>query len=314
MGFNAFAIAPSQNKDDKHDATGAFHPGAHKLSKAYNCPWRMFDNSGSAAATRKSFLKTIETHCPGNCDLFAYFGHGYTNGLGSAHIGTAQLDEFVKVLQPKLGNPSVVVLYACSSGAAGGFTKKLREKLGGDVWVYGHTTVGHSFMNRDVSEEYGGNSPSFKLYYPPGDDLRAAWAEALKYTDLWLRFPMLFQPAIDAEVNSRRLLGTWEVNFGGTIYRYDFEDLGTVWSVASGRDIDAPPEGTVKAFELPNKKDVADKGTWKITDQVRITWESGWQESWPLPLHVSAQSGMSEGVLLTAKRLTHTLGKGKLQG
>jgi len=314
MGFNAFAIAPSVNKDGQHDASGAFHPGALKFSKAYNCPWRKFDNSGSHSATRKKFLDTINDACPGNCELFAYFGHGYTNGLGSAHIGESQLDDFLKVLRPKLAKPSVVVLYACSSGAVGGFTGKMREKLGGDVWVYGHTTVGHSFMNRDVSEEMGDNSPSFKLFYPPGHDLRSAWAEAIKYTDLWLRFPLIENASIDAEVNARRLLGTWEVNFGGTPYVYDFDMPEATWSLSSGRDIDAAPEGTVKAYEPKNKKVAVDVGTWTVTDEVSVTWDSGWTESWPLPLKTMGQSGTSNGVLLTAKRLTHPTTHGKLQG
>lgn len=314
MAFNAFAIAPSQNKDDQHDATGAFHPGAQKFARAYNCTWRTFDNSGSSAATRKNFLDTITTYCPGNCDLFAYFGHGYPGGLGSAHIGDGQLNDFIKVLQPKLAAVPVVVLYACSCGKSGGFTGKLREKLGGDTWVYGHTTVGHSFMNPDVSEEYAGNSPTYKLYYPVGDDFRAAWAEALKYTDLWLRFPLLYNDALTAEVNARRLLGTWEVNFAGDIYQYAFDNSGDAWSTASGRDIDAAPEGTVKAFAMPDKKTAADEGTWKVSDRVRINWASGWTEQWPLPLHVAGQTGMSEGVMLTAKRLSHTIGHGRLQG
>ena len=44
--------------------------------------------------------------------------------------------------------------------------------------MYGHTSVGHSFMNPDVSEEASGNSPSWRQLYPYGSDLRAAWAEA----------------------------------------------------------------------------------------------------------------------------------------
>lgn len=314
MSFNAFAIAPSQNKDGKHDATGAFHPGAQKFAKAFNCPWREFDNSGSGAATRKSFLDTITTFCPASLELFAYFGHGYKNGLGSAHIGDAQLDDFIKVLRPKLSTSSVVVLYACSSGKEGGFTGKIREKLGGTVWVYGHTTVGHAFMNPDVSEEASSNSPSHRLFYPLGHELRAAWAEALKYTDLWLRFPLLYDADLEAEVNARRLLGTWEVNVGGTIRRYEFDNAGTTWGVTSGREIDAPPDGTVKAFESKSKKTAVGQGTWHVKDRVTILWDTGATETWPLPLHAIGQTGMAGGVPLTAKRISHTIGHGKLQG
>ena len=213
--FTAFAIAPSQNTGTQHDANGAFHPGAQKFANAYNAPWRTFENTGKRAKVQQNFYDTIDQFCPAGIDLFAYFGHGIPSGLPSPHIYESDLDDLVRVLLPKVSKPFVCVLYACSAGAANGFSGKLREKLGSDVWVYAHTTVGHSYMNPDVSEEMADNTPSYRLLYPYGSDLRAAWSEALHYTDLWLRYPLLYDRALAAEVNARRLLGSWEVTGAG---------------------------------------------------------------------------------------------------
>src|SRR5581483_6479092 len=276
---------------------------------------RSFDNTGSNATVRKRFLDTIDTHCPAGISLFAYFGHGIPQGLASAHLYGDHLDDLVKVLAPKISYPFIAMLYACSSGAAGGFTGKLREKLGGGaVWVYGHTSVGHSFMNPDVSEEATGSSPSYRMLYPVGADLRAAWAEALKYTDLWLRFPMMGDESIAAEVNARRLLGTWEVTGGGAARRYEFDTKFTAWNQDSGDSLSASPTGTVKAGDPRARAGAADTGTWTITDRVTVTWASGLTETWPLPLRVIGQQVTSGTDTLTAKRLSHALGHGKLQG
>lgn len=264
MSITAFAIAAGQNTGDKHDATGAFIPGASKFGKAFNCPWRSFDNTGTNTVVRKRFLDTIETQCPGGTNYFAYFGHGYTKGLGSAHLSNDQLDDLVKVLTPKISKPLVVALFACSCGVAQGFSGKLREKLGSEVWVYGHTSVGHSFLNPDVSEEASCNSPSYRLFYPYGTELRGPWAEAIKYTDLWLRFPLLEDATLNAEVNSRRLLGTWEITGSGATQHYEFDTSYNVWTMDSGRAIDEPPAGTVKAFDPKKPKTAVDQGTWPL--------------------------------------------------
>jgi hypothetical protein len=314
MSYSAFAIAPSQNVGTQHDANGAFHPGAQKFAGAYNCAWRKFDNTGSQKTVRKNFYDTIDQFCPAGLDLFAYFGHGIPHGLPSAQVYESDLDDFVAVLLPKLRKPAVVMLYACSSGAANGFGSKLREKLGSDVWVYGHTSVGHSFMNPDVSEDTGDNSPSYRLIYPGGSDLRAAWNEALHYTDLWIRYPLLYDRAIAAEVNARRLLGAWEVTGAGSVRLYDFDTPGTPWSQSSGVDIDAAPTGTVKVMDPKKRTTVIDQGTWTVTDRVAVKWASGAAESWPLPLRAIGQSVTAGPTMLTAKRINHTMGHGRLQG
>ncbi|GEM_PF-1939331 len=318
--ITAFAIAPGHNSGGKNDATGAFLPGAQKFGTAYNCPWRQFDNTGAVKTVRQRFYDTIDTFCPSGLDLFAYFGHGIPQGLASAHIYEADgyghhLDDLLAVLQPKISKPFVAVLYACSAGSAQGFTGKLRAKLGGDVWVYGHTTAGHSFLNPDVSEEASDNSPTWRMLYPSGSELRAAWADALRYTDLWLRFPMLDDDDIYAEVNARRLLGTWEVNKSGAISHYVFDELYTTWIVDSGQDINDPPSGIVQAVDPKKRSSVLDHGAWAIGDELYINWNSGSAETWPLPLRLVGQQGTAGTVPLSAKRLRHSEGHGsKLQG
>ncbi|HEY1376247.1 MAG TPA: hypothetical protein VGF55_05610 [Gemmataceae bacterium] len=316
MSVTAFAIAPQTNADGKNDATGAFHPGAHKFAKAYGCSWRQFKNSGSNAADKKSFYDTIDSFCPGGTSLFAYFGHGLHwstyKGLASPHVYIEQLDEFLEVLRPKISFPFVFANYSCSCGSAQGFNGALREKLGGDTWVYGHTSVGHTFMNPDVSEE--SSTGPWRMLYPLGAELRAAWAEALKYTDLWLRFPLMTDDTIAAELNARRLLGKWEVT-GGETWHYVFDDTdGTAWTVDSDREINADPVGTVKAFDPKNARTPVDAGTWVITDKVSIAWDSGEKETMPITLRVAGQSVMNNGTIRTARRLSHPFSHGKLQG
>jgi hypothetical protein len=314
MSITAFAIAPSHNTGGKNDATGAFLPGAKKFGTAYNCPWRQFDNTGAKNVVRQRFYDTIDTNCPAGTNFFAYFGHGIPAGLASPHVYGDDLDDLLAVLQPKISKPFVAVLYACSSGAASGFTGKFREKLGGDVWVYGHTTVGHAFLNPDVSEEASGNSPTWRMLYPAGDELRAPWAEALKYTDLWLRFPLLDDDNIYAEVNARRLLGSWLVKTSGSSSKYVFDMPAKTWALNSDQNIDDPPTGTVKEIDPSHAASVQDQGTWKITDQLVISWDSGGTDNWPLPLKVVGQQGTTGSTPLTAQRLQHTLGHGAIQG
>lgn len=314
MGINAFAIAPQNNEGGKNDATGAFHVGALKFASAYNCTWRKFKNTGTQAENRKSFFKEIEDFCPGGVNYFAYFGHGYTNGLGSADVGMKQLDDFIKVLQPKISKPFFMALFACSCGKEQGFSGKIREKLGNSVWIYGHTTVGHTFKNPDISEEASSNSPTYHLLYPYGTELRAPFAEALKYTDLWHRMVTMEYPAIEAELNARRLLGTWEVSGAGVKNKYVFDYKYETWSITSGRAIDEPIVGTVKLIDPKNSKAVLETGSWTITDKVYVSWPSGGSETWPLHLTTAGQPVIAGGNYLTAKRLSRPEGHGKLQG
>ncbi|HEY1376248.1 MAG TPA: hypothetical protein VGF55_05615 [Gemmataceae bacterium] len=302
----AFAIAAGQNTKGA-DATGSFLLGARRFHKAFRCPFPSFDNNaGKPETVRQRFFDTIDTYCPGGTNLFAYFGHGIREGLLSAHVFEQKkhLDGLLEVLRPKVSSPLFVALYCCSAGATQAFSGKLRARLGPDVWVYGHTSAKHAFDNPDVSEEATANSPTFRLLHPVGSEFAEEWAVALRYTDLWLRFPVIDDDAIVNELNARRLLGTWEVTGGGAARRYEFTNKFTAWTATSGRDLDAASTGTVKAVDPKKHGAVVDEGTWEVSNVVAVTWKSGAKERWVPPLQVVGQPVLTAANQLTARRLT----------
>jgi hypothetical protein len=293
MAYQVFAVTPATNSDDRCDATGAFIPGAQRFAMAYKGSFKTFDNVGSHA--KRNFLQTIKDG-PGSLDIFSYFGHGYKTQLGSAKIYTDQdIEDFAAVLREKLKGDAVVVLYACWAGIEGGFSTKLQGKLGPGVWVYGHTTLGHSYANPDVSEVQQSRSPRFRRLFA-GSDLKAAWAESLRHTDMWLRFPIMWDVYIERELNAIRLLGKWKVP-GPRTYVFEWAKAnGTYGSLDS---LNQDPEGTVQD-ETGGRK-----GTWTIEEELKISWESRESEKWSMPLKPLAQSIF--GVPGFATRLSHTL-------
>ena len=290
MGYQAFAVTPATNSDDKCDATGAFLPGAQRFASAFSGSFKTFDNA--SAQTKKYFLKTIEDG-PGSLDVFAYFGHGYKTQLGSAKIYTDKdMDDLAEVLKKKLRNDAAVVLYACWAGFEGGFSTKLQEKLGTGVWIYGHTTLGHSFANPNVSEVQQKRSPRFRRLFE--GELMGAWAESLRYTDMWIRFPIMWDMYIERELNAIRLLGKWKVPGGKT---YVFEWSKTNGTYSNLESMNQNPKGTVS--------DGGRKGTWTVAEQLEISWGPGDTETWTMPLKPLAQSVI--GASGFASRLIHTL-------
>jgi hypothetical protein len=293
MGYNVFAVTPSTNSDDKCDATGAFLPGAQRFANAFGGSFKSFDNVG--AQVKKNFLQTIQDG-PGGLDIFAYFGHGYKTQLGSAKIYTDKdREELAEVLASKMNHGGIVILYACWAGFPGGFSTKLQEKMGKSIWIYGHTTLGHSFANPNVSEVQQDRSPKFRVLFETSE-LTAAWAESLRYTDMWVRFPVMWDEYIERELNGIRLLGKWKVPSGDT---YVFE-----WSKGTGKydsldSINKNPSGAVQNDTSKQK------GTWVIDGDLEIRWDGGAREAWSMPLKPLAQP--IRGVTGFAKRLTHTL-------
>jgi hypothetical protein len=296
MGYNVFALTPATNSDDKCDATGAFIPGAQRIAKAYGGAYKTFNNVGSD--TKRQFLQAIKDG-PGGLDMFAYFGHGWKTQLGSAKIYERDVDALADVLREKLKPSSVVVLYACYAGTAGGFSTTLQEKIGRDTWIYGHHSLGHSFANPDVTEVQQSRSPTWRELFK--GELRAAWSEALHYTDMWLRFPFMWDMYIERELNAIRLLGHWTIP-GGAKYVFTWsKQNGTYDSLES---MNKNPEGSVK--DESNKR----SGTWTIAESLVISWDTGEVETWTMPLKPNAQS--IEGVYGFAVRQKHTLaGKGQ---
>lgn len=292
MSYTVFAVTPTSNSDNKCDATGAFIPGAQRFANAFGGSYRSFDNSGTDV--KKNFLNTIDDG-PGSLDVFAYFGHGWKSQLGSAHIYTeADMTELAEVLKKKMKPDGVVVLYACWAGFEGGFSTKLLEKMGSGIWIYGHTSLGHSFANPEVSEVQQVRSPRYRRLFQ-GSDLFAAWAESLRHTDMWLRFPIMWDTYIERELNAIRLLGKWKLP---NSKNYAFE-----WSKANGKydtldSINQNPKGSVK-------DDGGRKGTWTLSEKLEIAWDTHEFETWPSPIRPLAQP--VNGAVGYAKRLSHTV-------
>jgi hypothetical protein len=292
MGYNVFAVTPSQNSDNRNDATGAFIPGAQRIAKAYRGAFRTFNNASSN--TKKNFLDTIRDG-PGSLDMFCYFGHGSKGQLGSAKIyNDKDMDQLAEVLKQKLNPGGVIVLYACSAGMSNGFSTNLQAKIGRDCWIYGHTSVGHSFANPDVSEVQQSRSPGYRDLFR--GELRAAWSEALHYTDMWLRFPLMWDEYIERELNAIRLLGSWTVP-GGKSYIF-------TWSRQNGTYDTLDSLNTLPVGQVEDRNGKR-KGTWVVDRRLEITWDSGDTETWSMPIKPGAQE--IHGTFGFATRTKHTL-------
>jgi hypothetical protein len=307
LSYQTYAVAAGINKDGKGDATGAFIPGAQKFSRINGGSYKVFENGGNG---KKNFLDAVSAGL--SClDFFAYFGHGWESTtdfihgqLGSAGIiSDTDLDEFAAILKTKITDTATIALYACWAGKENGLTTRLQRKLGGNVWIYGHTCAGHSFMNPAVSEV---NTMAYRKMYPYGDDLYSAWAEALQYTDLWARFPMLIDSDIARELYAIRLSGKWRVGAGSTSKTYQFE-----WKPSTGTydesNIAIWPSGAVTQVGTKNR------GTWAIDDVMQVFWEDGTEETWELPLNAKLEKIKIGTQSATAVRTSHAQ-VGSMQG
>ena len=170
------------------------------------------------AVRRKHAVERIGQEQRGTVGLFAYFGHGLNDGiqLGFKMAHVRQLaDAIARVSKPEL----TVALYACDTGqdddaddrddlkpgpgGDGGFADALRGHLfllGVKATVYAHAGTGHTtrFPYVRVFEpgELGGGS----WLVEPGSKLWKPWVSALRNTSLRLRFPMMTQAEIEAEL------------------------------------------------------------------------------------------------------------------
>jgi len=300
--INAWAVTTKNNKANEFDCDYVFKPGGRRIQKAYGKGYSEFSNGLPYPANKKDLLEVINKQVGGNLDLFAYFGHGYNTQLGGHILSKTDINELADAIKPKMKPGGSIIFYSCLAGSSGGFTTMLLDRIGLGVWIYGHTTSGHSFTNPDVSEVHNGDGPRFKLFSNVvGQDLRAAWAESLAKTDMWLRFPLMQHADIVKELNAIRLVGTWSVPGGGT---YTFDWPVTNGEYDSDESICVNPQGTVR--------DRSGKvGSWEMDDELVLSWGGLSREYWSMPLNPSAQR--IKGAAGVAKRLSR--GKfGKTQG
>lgn len=278
--MRVYAIATADNAPGKNDSSCAFVPGAQRLAAAYGGGYATFHNAQSHEGARGDLIKAINA-MPAGIDMFAYFGHGSKKQLGNM-IWNADQELFADAIKPKLNDGASVVLYSCWAGTQGGLTEVLRDRIGKGVWVYGHTTEGHSFVNPEVSEAHNGNSARFRLIKDIiGSDLSSAWTIALEYTDMWLRFPLMHYADIKKELNAVRLVGTWSVpGQSDYIFTWPVKKIGTYSTEDS---LCVNPNGVVQDAVT------RETGTWEIDDELVVTWSAVDKERWSMPLNPHSQ-------------------------
>jgi hypothetical protein len=273
--MNGFIMAPAHNKTGRCDATGAFHIGAAKFQRIHSLPaWVKFENSDSRTADAKGFLKQIADQ-PGGWDVFAYFGHGDSNALGSADIrGRKGATTLADALRPKCNDGVIIMLYACNTGAPGGFAEWLADDLAGkNATVYAHVPPpGHTFTNANVVQYPGGewvipkSSPLWKDWYK---DMHA------EQNELWARFPFMCADELETELSAPGgLLGRWEVRGRNASWQEVFFGDKTVYRIDS-----------------ENPYMIQERGTWTTAHhKLSVAWNGGESEDWPLALTPKMQS------------------------
>lgn len=281
--MKVYAIATGDNDTTgkfPQDCTGAFIPGAKRIAAAYGGGFTTFHNGQSHEDARDALIAAVNA-MPAGLDMFAYFGHGSKTQLGNMIWTEGDRNSFADAIRPKLSDGASVMLYSCDAGQRGGVTEALRDRIGKGVWVYGHTSVKHSFLNPDVSEAHNGDAARYRLIQDiVGSDLSAAWEDALRYTDMWLRFPLMHYADIKKELNAIRLVGTWSVpGQSDYIFTWPIKDK----SYTTEDSLCVNPNGVVQDAVT------RETGTWEIDDELIVTWSAVDEERWSMPLNPHGQ-------------------------
>lgn len=232
----ALIFAPTYDSEGKRDATGAFHPEAHRFRRFVGAERvTLFDNRAEFYERRETVYNTIENRARASVDVVAFFCHGFRTGL-QAGLGLEHLRRFALTLKP-CAAPSglTVLLYACDAardsdrdrdddrrdgvGGDGGFADRLRDALGEVgvlATVYAHATAGHTTSNPWLRVFRSGESAGGPWVVAPGSELWPAWRRALdpvverdgrrvvdESRDLRFRFWRMSQAEIEAELRAR---------------------------------------------------------------------------------------------------------------
>jgi hypothetical protein len=279
--MDVFAITTNDN-DKTRDCDIVFKPAAARVRDAYNAGYATFSNAEPYPKNRDDLLKKIRD-ISSSLDMFAYFGHGWHNPpqLGGHVINDEDIKMLARELAPKMRNGASIVFYSCLVGSANGLTTKVLNTVGKGVWVYGHTTVEHSFKNAAVSEVHDGSGLRFRMLpniYGP--TLSSAWSIALSHSDLWLRFPLMQHVDIMKELNAIRLVGTWSVP-GGKKYVFEWPITNGTYSTEESLCVN--PNGPVK--DTTSGK----TGSWELDDDLYISWGTTDREKWSMPINPDGQ-------------------------
>lgn len=197
--MNALVLAQKINKEGRHDATGAFVPGAKQFAALHGTPPPVWLND---VDDRNKMINAIQSRR--GLEAIAYFGHGHGSGLGSAEIGMRDIPKLAEAISQAAAPGCRVILYACTAGRVGGFAQKLAESLGGRVVVFGHSCLGHSFTNPFVTRYPYYQEDTQPFLIDPQTKLFPKWRKCIKGagSDIWARFPFMPKWVVEREVET----------------------------------------------------------------------------------------------------------------
>jgi hypothetical protein len=193
--MRGLVFAQSVNRPDRHDATGAFLPGAEQFTRLHKLDRPVLLDGKH---DRENFMDTIGAAA--DLDVIAYFGHGTRASLPSAGIHWSDLNTLAPRIKKAAAPTCQVILYACSTAGVGYFADTLARKMDNLLTVWGHTCEGHSFTNPYV--QYFPFLSSPYLIAPQGP-LWSKWQALIKSkSDIWARYPFMSQGDLEEEVAS----------------------------------------------------------------------------------------------------------------
>src|SRR5262245_4408082 len=201
--MKGYVLAAAHNRKDRNDAKGAFHVGARVFSRIYGLPKSLFTND-EGTASRAEVLKKMKAQA-GGWDVLAYFGHGDWNAISSAGFRNDDgAKTFATAIKERANAGIKVLLYACNTGAPGGFASWLAGHLKENrATVHGHRPpAGHAFKSPRVVVYGPGLPADGQLIIPSTSYLYSEWIAALssEQSDLWARFPWMTQAEIEQEL------------------------------------------------------------------------------------------------------------------
>lgn len=195
--MRGITFAQHVNARNRHDATGAFIPGAQQFTRKHSLDPPIWLNDRNDRSVMIDGIASSR-----DLDVIAYFGHGLRSGLPSADIWWKDLGPLANSIRIAAAPGCRVILYACTAGQEGCFANQLSKLLNFRFTIWGHTCAGHSFTNPYVTRYPHGPDPTPYLVDPHGP-LWAKWYRLIKgKSDIWTRYPFLSKQAVETEIET----------------------------------------------------------------------------------------------------------------
>jgi hypothetical protein len=207
--MKGIVFVQAKDRTGRHDATGAFLPGARRFAAKYGLPAPVLldETTHHRKDARASFLTGLQRSS--GLEVIAYFGHGVepsahqrAEGLASAGIWGSDLPRFASLIRQAAAPACRVIFYACSVGTPGGFAEKLARMLPNTIKVYGHSIAGHACTNPFVTRYPYMPEDTQPFVVPVHSPLWSRWHHAMKaeHSDFWLRMPFMTRAQVEASV------------------------------------------------------------------------------------------------------------------